>query len=160
RRLGRRSPLLTWQFIVFRFNEHEIERAKAMAVEFGVDRITFRPPFLDAERFGLADAGKHEIRSWSPTDARYQVHVGDPVRRSRCGWHYTTVAINWDGTVTPCSTSFRQADDFGSFSRAGEHDFKDVINNDRFRSARKSLLEGKSDGEVICERCPTPSIQT
>ena len=26
KRLGRSTPLLSWQFIVFRFNEHEIER--------------------------------------------------------------------------------------------------------------------------------------
>lgn len=160
RGLGQRGPLLTWQFIVFGFNEHEIERARAMAVEFGIDRIIFRPPFLQVDRYRLSDADKHEIASWSPSNPLYHAHIGDPPRRNRCGWHYTTVAVNWDGTVTPCSTSFRQADDFGTFGKAGERPYMDVVNNAAFQTARASISTGNTtEHGLICQRCPTPSIQ-
>ena len=43
-RLGQTYPLTTWQFLVFRFNEHEQEKARAMVAEMGVDRIEFRAP--------------------------------------------------------------------------------------------------------------------
>lgn len=160
-RLGQTEPLLTWQFVVFAFNEHEIERAQAMAVAFGVDRIIFRPPFLQTERFAMSDADRAEIATWSPRDTRFHQHIATPSKRRRCGWHYTAVAVNWDGSVTPCSTAFRQADDFGTFGKAGEQRYMDVVNNDRFQAARGFFVKAaQPDGESLCARCPTPSIQT
>jgi MoaA/NifB/PqqE/SkfB family radical SAM enzyme len=165
RRLGQSRPLLTWQYIVFGFNEHEMDRAREMAAELGVDRITFRPPFLQTDRYRMPDEDRREIASWSPADPRYQVHIANPPERKRCGWHYTTVAINWDGTVTPCSTSFRQEEDFGTFGKTGENAYMDVVNNAAFQAARATIAAGgqslanRSASGVICERCPTPSIQ-
>ncbi len=159
RALGQSGPLLTWQYVVFSFNEHEIDQARTMATTIGIDRITFRPPFLQVDRYDLSDDDKREIRSWSPSDPKYQSHIGDRPRRSGCGWHYTTVAINWDGTVTPCSTAFRKKDDFGTFGKTGkEQPFMEVVNNAAFQKARANVSAGNADG-LICERCPTPSIQ-
>ena len=158
-RSGRSHPLITWQFVVFSFNEHEIERARAMAAEIGVDRIHFQPPFIQHERYELPEADRREIVHWAPRTQRYHTHIAPPPRRNRCGWHYTTVAINWDGTVTPCSTSFRKADDFGTVGKAGEHDYMTVVNNEAFQAARAFLAGGKPRGGLVCERCPTPSVQ-
>lgn len=160
RKLGQSRPLLTWQYIVFGFNEHEMDRAREMAAELGVDRITFRPPFLQTDRYRMPDEDRREIATWSPADPRYHAHIADSPKRKRCGWHYTTVAINWDGTVTPCSTGFRQADDFGTFGKTGGNPYMDVVNNAAFQTARAAVAAGRqSAGRVICEQCPTPSIQ-
>ena len=159
RRSGRTHPLITWQFVVFSFNEHETERARAMAEEIGVDRIHFQPPFIQHERYELPEADRREIVHWAPKATRYHTHVAPAPRGNRCGWHYTTVAINWDGSVTPCSTSFRKADDFGTFGTAGEHGYMEVVNNGKFQAARGVLADGKARGGGLCERCPTPSIQ-
>jgi hypothetical protein len=60
---GLRRPVVSWQFLVFRFNQHEREKAVHMAREIGADRRTFLAPYLLALSFqrGLG------LRSASPT---------------------------------------------------------------------------------------------
>lgn len=159
KRLGRSTPLLSWQFIVFRFNEHEIERARTMAADFGFDRINVRPPFLDTDRYDLTDEERAEIAQWAPVNPQYATHVSGAPMRSRCGWHYTTTTLNWDGTVSPCCTTFKESDDFGSLGRHGEYALADVVNNDAFRTARAHIANpALPGGDVVCARCPSPSI--
>ncbi len=168
RRLGLRSPLLTWQFIVFRFNEHELGQAEAMAREIGVDRIAFRPPFLQGERYAMAPDEAAEVAGWAPSHPDFQAHVAPPPARRRCGWHYTAAAVNWDGTVTPCSTAFLRQDDLGTLGPRGEHGFMPVANNPAFQAARaavagrgapEGLEEGGGERGGLCAHCPTPSIR-
>lgn len=40
---GARHPIVEWQFIVMKHNEHEIDRARELAAEVGVDLISFVP---------------------------------------------------------------------------------------------------------------------
>ena len=159
-RLGQTSPLISWLFVVFSFNEHEVARAREMAAEIGVDRLVLRPPFLDVNRYQPSAKDREAIVHWAPRDPKFRTHVAKAPERKRCGWHYTAAAINWDGSVTPCSTSFRMADDFGTFGKAGENPFFDVMNNASFRGAR-DVMAGRSSqcGDVVCSHCPTPTIQ-
>ena len=160
RRLGQDFPLITWLFVVFSFNEHEIAKAREMAAEIGVDRLVLRPPFLDAGRYRLPDEDAKAIVQWAPGDPKYRTHVAQAPASKRCGWHYTAAAINWDGSVTPCSTAFRKADDFGTFGKSGENAYFDVMNNPAFRAAR-DFMAGRptQGGDLICTRCPTPTIR-
>lgn len=158
RRLGQTYPLVTWQFLVFRFNEHEVEKATEMAAEMGVDRLIFRPPFLDVDRYPLPADDKVVMLKWQAKDTRFQA-VADDKPHSRCGWHYMSSAINWDGTVAPCCTTFETRDDFGTLGKTGEHKYMDVINNAAFRAVRGRFSGRKKDPvQLICEKCPTPSI--
>lgn len=44
KQLGKRTPILNWQFLVFEHNQHEIPLAIRTAKELGVDMITICPP--------------------------------------------------------------------------------------------------------------------
>jgi MoaA/NifB/PqqE/SkfB family radical SAM enzyme len=44
-RLGKGTPIVSWQFLAFEHNAHEIEAATAMARELGVDQIDVTTPF-------------------------------------------------------------------------------------------------------------------
>lgn len=157
RRLGQTLPMVTWQFLVFAFNEHEIDKARAMAAEIGVDRIIFRAPFLDVHRYPMPAAEKKTMAAWAPKNPLYQ--IAEPGPKSRCGWHYMSSAINWDGTVAPCCTTFKTEDDFGTIGKNGEHSYMDVVNNSSFRAVRDRFAgRQKKPVPLICERCPTPSI--
>ena len=161
RRLGQTRPMVTWQFLVFRFNEHEIEKAKAMAVAIGVDRLIFRPPSLDVDRYPLPGAEKDKMAAWKSSDSLFQISAGDDEARAkaRCGWHYMSTAINWDGSVAPCCTLFQKQDDFGSIGKGGEIPYMDVVNNWAFRSVRERFAgKRKEPVKLVCENCPTPQI--
>jgi MoaA/NifB/PqqE/SkfB family radical SAM enzyme len=160
RRLGVTSPLLTWQFLIFSFNEHEQENAKALADEIGVDRILFRPAFLDVDRYPLPQAEREAMAAWKPKDKLYQIETFTQAaakHHSRCGWHYTSAAINWDGSVAPCCTLFEKQHDFGSIGDGKS--YMDVVNNDAFRSVRDRFSgRRKEPVDLVCEHCPTPLI--
>lgn len=164
RERGVTHPRVNWQFLVFRFNEHEIETVRRMADDLGVDSVTFRAPFLDEGRVPLSDKDRSAVASWAPTlvefnryDESSPAHTVLPPR-PRCGWHYMSSAINWDGSVAPCCTVFEKRDDFGQLSGAGG-DYMSVVNNDSYRAVRDSFAgrESKADG-LVCLKCPTPFL--
>ena len=80
RRLGRGTPVISWQFLAFEHNAHEIEAATAMARELGVDQIDIVTPFdvsWDDPRIRPAavepasipfqqDAGRRMMDNWNP----------------------------------------------------------------------------------------------
>jgi MoaA/NifB/PqqE/SkfB family radical SAM enzyme len=160
RALGLTTPLISWQFLVFGFNEHEVEKARSMAVEMGVDRILVRPAALDVDRFPLSAEDQAQMANWRPQEPLYQIETVRPSatqHHSRCGWHYTSAAINWDGTVAPCCTVYEKEHDFGTLA-AGDS-YMDVVNNQSFQAVRERF-SGRRTNPVaeVCEHCPTPSI--
>jgi MoaA/NifB/PqqE/SkfB family radical SAM enzyme len=162
--MGRSLPRVDWQFLVFRFNEHEMDRARALASELGVDSLTFRAPFLDEGRVPLSEEDRAAVAGWRPSRLEYdryspQSEAYTPVpARPRCGWHYMSAAVNWDGSVAPCCTLFEKKDDFGRLdARPGA--YMSVVNNERFRAIRDRFAgRGKTDTGLVCERCPTPFL--
>ncbi len=164
RALGLSTPRINWQFLVFRFNEHERERAEVLARDLGVDSLTFRAPYLDEGRVPLAESDRALVREWAPLAEefnRYQATGSEPPvpDRPRCGWHYMSTAVNWDGSVAPCCTLFESRDDFGSLSTPDGASYMQVVNNDRFVAVRERFAGRQPvDSGLVCEKCPTPSL--
>lgn len=46
KRLGKKTPYIFWQFLVFRHNEHEVEQARELAISMGVDEFKIEKAFL------------------------------------------------------------------------------------------------------------------
>lgn len=162
RRLRRTSPVITWQFLVFRFNEHEIDEATRLASGIGVDRIAFRPPFVEVDRYPLPDADKDPAQ-WTPVNQLFHIAPAHPAPLTNptpCSWHYMASAINWDGGVAPCCTLYQKQDDFGSLGKSGERSYMDLLNDEAYTAIRDRFAGRRSEPTaLVCERCPTPSIQ-
>jgi MoaA/NifB/PqqE/SkfB family radical SAM enzyme len=149
--------VITWQFLVFRFNEHEIDTAKAMAAEIGVDRIVFPPAPLELERYPLSGADKETMTGWVPANSLFRTPRVKPA--AIYDWHYMSAAINWDGTVAPCCTVSKKQDDFGTIGERGEHSYMGVQNNSTYRAIRDRFAGRRSEpAGVVRENCPTPGI--
>jgi MoaA/NifB/PqqE/SkfB family radical SAM enzyme len=65
--LASARPLLMWQFLVFKHNEHEVELAKKMALELGMDEGNATPAFLPNESKILA--------AWLPDGKDYRLYA-------------------------------------------------------------------------------------
>jgi radical SAM protein with 4Fe4S-binding SPASM domain len=76
RERGSASPYICWQFLVMKHNEHEVETAKKMAEELGVDNVTIDHAYLPV-------ATKEEAMKWLPHDPQY--HRYDLAELER-GW--------------------------------------------------------------------------
>ncbi len=169
REIGLSRPVVIWRFYVFRFNEHEIERARQLAAEIGVDRIVFATPFLDEGRFPLSAEDRQAMTTWAstldefnryqPDHPEYEDPRSKQTHHRRCDWHYVSTAINPDGGVSPCCAVFEKGNDFGSL--AGGSSYMAVVNNERFTAIRDRFAGRRIEPTgLVCERCPTPSLMT
>lgn len=131
-RLGSASPRLVWCFHVFPHNEQEVEAARAMARELGME--------FAATRGWLAGPEWDVTGRW-PTFAS--------TRPMRCGslWHHAVV-LN-DGGVATCGGAFFRADDVGQVAGS----FRQVWNGEPMRRAR-GLYRARAGRPSICLDCP------
>jgi radical SAM protein with 4Fe4S-binding SPASM domain len=93
---GMKTPILQFQFIVMKHNEHEIETAKQLAEQIGCDEF----------RLKLVSVTKKEREAFMPNLEEYQGYTGAGDLKKELGfvcrrpWEHTVV--NWDGEVSAC----------------------------------------------------------
>lgn len=102
RSLGVRHPTVTWQYLLFRHNLNEVERARELARVWEADRIVFKTAQLEA-------FDEEEGRRWLPERRslrRYDLRGGRWVLRRRerpfCARIHGSAVVQADGDVVPC----------------------------------------------------------
>jgi radical SAM protein with 4Fe4S-binding SPASM domain len=146
--LGLRRPVLEWQFIPMRHNEHEVEAARALARDIGVDVFRCIPvglPFDSVDSEALAE-------KWFPVQAGQGPEMSSNDQAdSACYFLYRYLVINPDGGVSPCCVVSGAKNDFGSLE---QERLGDLWNNAMFRSGRALYRRGGAPTEpTVCERC-------
>ena len=235
RELGRSSPWIVWQFLVFRHNEHERPQAAKIARELEVDQVSFvapsipnEPGFLwewmalnpeyqmypapaaapgdEEKRRARLSAQARKMTSMEPYYARrfgatsllswaylqrflmmaaqegewgwlferlakilayswrtrsgsgavpYRSAEGD--RRSVCKWPWAGMAVNPNGSVSPCCSVEEERDDFGNVFKQG---FSSLWNGRLYRDSRRHVkrfvkrrIGVVPESEHVCRRC-------
>ena len=150
RRLGVHTPYLEWQFIVMKQNEHQIDAARALAGEIGVDNIIFKNVDFP---WGMDDPTLAE--QWLPAgDSRYirDATFDRPYKEdgAACWRLWRTAVVNWDGGLAPCCYLTDKEHDFGDVSK---HSVAEIWNNDRYAAAR-GIFKGEAPGKYVgCLDC-------
>jgi MoaA/NifB/PqqE/SkfB family radical SAM enzyme len=162
KRLKRYFPVVEWKFIVFRHNEHEIETAKKMAAELGVDRLTFIGASLGAD-----SAFPEKREKWLPKDPRFRAYDGDkPIKTLGgadlapvCNLPWISLCVDPLGHVQSCTRSERPENDHGDFQK---NFFWKVWNGPRFRQSRRYVRQGYtgSDKSNLCAGCPDGALHS
>ncbi len=144
---GALNPIIHLQFIIFKHNEHEIERIANMASELGADKYSFKT----AQVYTDADADK-----FLPTDSsmnRYETIDG--VRTLKANWSsgckriYYTAMVNWDGSIAPCC--YDKDIDY-NLGNANSVNISEVWDGDNFNRFRNTVLKERSSIEM-CRNC-------
>jgi radical SAM protein with 4Fe4S-binding SPASM domain len=156
RQLNRSNPYISWQFLVFRHNEHEIEEIKRMGNDLGVDHVGITKAFignkdwipLNEEYSNYRREGAEFI---SPED-RTDEFLKAPQEKV-CNWPWEAMVINPNGSVSVCCSVEDEKDDFGNIF---QQSFMEVWNNEKYRAARKyikdkKIIQGRDDN--ICINC-------
>lgn len=155
--LQSKKPILEWQFLPMKHNEHEIAKAKAMAAQLGVDEFTLRPMRVDMGKEVFEDISEllEEDNDWLPKNEEYSRY--DYKKGSRktnlqlCPFLWTTVAIGWDGAVYPCCAVYPEKYSFGNVLKKS---FKEIWNGQAYRQSRKLLRKkSKAKTETVCGIC-------
>jgi MoaA/NifB/PqqE/SkfB family radical SAM enzyme len=154
---GTKTPVIEWQFLVMKHNEHQVEDARRLAAEIGVDRLRFAPaglPFDDLANRSLAEQWlprSPEFRNYDPETIDRRGYLYD----ERCFYLYRGMTVNPGGEVSPCCVVHQQAADFGSLASST---LAEVWNNAHYRASRalfsRRRVEYAGTASTICERCP------
>jgi len=167
-KIGSKTPYISWQYIVFSFNEHELDKAQKMAQDIGVDRIWFNKAYIDEGHYKIPDSDRILIRKWIPSDPLLtfydpedaKKHFSIPLklmnkfRRRRCDWHYISSAINSNGTIAPCCAIYKKSGDLGFLDQCNESPYMTEINNNSFKEIRNGFAgRCKLPKNAECSEC-------
>jgi MoaA/NifB/PqqE/SkfB family radical SAM enzyme len=150
RRYCSRFPELTWQFVVFGHNEHELPLARAMARVLGMQffpKLTWDPDFSPVKDI---KAVSEATGTGAATREEYEALHGRDYMQAICHQLWDDPQINWDGKVLGCCRNFWG--DFGG--NAFRDGLKASVNTDQIIHAREMLLGRMPAREdVPCTTC-------
>ncbi|MBU0755052.1 MAG: radical SAM protein, partial [Planctomycetes bacterium] len=153
KRLGKTTPFVIYQFLVFRHNEHEIPGVEAVGRKAGADQVKVIPAWIsdpdwipDNDRYSRY---KNKADSASG-DKKRDVEIKKPAQVS-CHWLWNSIVINWDGSVHPCCSHHDKALGFGNIF---EQPFEEVWNGQRYREARRFVRTRETTcDDNVCFAC-------
>jgi MoaA/NifB/PqqE/SkfB family radical SAM enzyme len=156
---GLKYPVVEWQFIVMRHNEHEVDLAEKIADEYGVDLLRFIPVGLP---YDFADR-KTLQKEWFPTTLSGRVDgaeheeqtFGQGHKPGACFYLYRSMVVNSDGGVSPCCVVYQRDRDFADLDAEPDLDVMRIFNNDMYKSARSLFSPQKVEGRcrTVCDGC-------
>jgi len=182
-RLGLKTTI-TYNLLVFSFNEHEIPAAKRYCQKLGITfssrdafiqnpdwlpsyRKNERPFYSETEMKALAS--QWEVVGKGDYWAEHEKHpFWIPFRQREeskfppfCTWHYGVSVVTAGGPVAPCCAAAKESDDFGTVI-PGLVSFADIWNNDRYRKSRAAFarkdIQGLENVDTVCTRCYFPKF--
>ena len=134
------------QFLVSRYNEHQIADAERFAKD-----VKAVLKLKSMQVINRQDSGK-----WMPSDKRYMRYKDEggkyAIRNSmpsRCLRLWLNPVVTWDGKVIPCC--FDKDADFVMGDLKNES-FRSIWNSNRYSDFRKKILTGRNKTN-ICRNC-------
>ncbi|MGB8472923.1 MAG: radical SAM/SPASM domain-containing protein [Candidatus Acidiferrum sp.] len=164
----KRTPIVEWQFIVMKQNEHQVGEAEILAKKLGVDLLRFVPvgmPYEFTNRKEVADKWYPATVEGRNSSDHEEQQFGQAGKPGPCFYLYRSMVVNSDGGVSPCCVVYRKNRDFADLNQS-EVDIRKLWNNEKYLSGRalfsSRTLEHKKttvcDGCDIFERHPKKRI--
>jgi MoaA/NifB/PqqE/SkfB family radical SAM enzyme len=183
RRLGRRTPVLSWNFLAFEHNAHEIDLALRMARKLGVDQfrvvnlfdVTWDDPAMRPARVKAGVrrlnwlALSNQPENWNPfpesVDAETIARAYEspwnqrpateppPSSGHTCHWLYKNIVMDATGRIMPCCGA--PGPDADLVFATVDGNGSDPFNSEKYRQARLSFSAAAPtvDGASYCTRC-------
>jgi hypothetical protein len=143
-------PLLTWQFVAFGHNQHEIAAARTLAKELDmafVVKLSWDSdfsPVTDPAAVKAATGGRAASRE------EHLAATGQDYMQGICADLWQSPQINWDGKVLGCCRNFWQAFDGNAFGDG----LTAALDGEKLNYAR-AMLAGKAEprADIPCTAC-------
>lgn len=147
--MNSQKPFVIFQFLVVKPNEHQLEGAKKLAKDIGVDDIRFK----SAQVYDYENDPNQLI----PTIGRYSRYIKNsngsyrPKNKlaNHCWklWHANV--ITWDGMVVPCCFDKDADHQLGNLK---EKSFKETWKSEEYKRFRADLMKSRQNID-ICSNC-------
>jgi radical SAM protein with 4Fe4S-binding SPASM domain len=147
--LKSKTPFIIFQFLVVQHNEHQIEEAKKLAKEIGVDQLRLKTAQVyDFENDPNQLIPKNEKYSRYKKDKNGKTSFkGNNANHCWRLWH--DPVITWDGAVVPCCFDKDAQHKLGNLK---EQSFKQLWQNKNYRHFRTQVLQSRKNID-ICANC-------
>lgn len=147
KRLKSITPIIKWQFIVMKHNEHQLSEIKQLAKKVGVDSLELKTVQIYS---------KDDINTFLPTNPKYRRYKvkGNDFElkfgiKNRCRRLWGQPVINWSGEVSICC--FDKDIDF-KVGNINNQSFESIWKGTKFNKIRKTILTNRGSIEM-CRNC-------
>jgi len=146
--LKSKTPYVIFQFLVVKPNEHQIEDAKQLAEEMGVDEIRFKTAQLYDYEHGneLMPSIEKYARYKKKKDGTYQLKNK---MLNECWRMWSSCVVTWDGKIVPCCFDKDAKHQLGDLA---QNSLKNIWQNEKYTGFRKALLTNRQEID-ICQNC-------
>ena len=147
------KPYITWQFLVFRHNEHEIADVRKLAKKMGVDHVGITKAFIG-------------YKDWIPLNPEYSNYKTEeivtnaltsdhfkPAPEAFCNWPWEAIAVNPNGSASVCCSVEDEKDDFGNIF---VQPFEEFWNSEKYQTVRNYIKDKNVNTAVdkyVCVGC-------
>lgn len=157
-RLKSRKPDIIWQFLINRFNEHELSEARILAKELNVKLNAFPIDVSDNLVDVKLDSSVKERKDyWLAGDENnicehYKKDKHDYVYEGICPELFKNFAVTVDGKVLPCCGSLDKNSVFGDMMTES---FQDIWQGEKYTKSRLLFFNkgGSPNFKTICTKC-------
>lgn len=146
--LKSKTPYIIFQFLVVKPNEHQIEDAKTLATNLGVDEIRFKTAQVYDYQHGnpLIPTIEKYARYKKQPDGTYRLKNK---MLNECWRMWSSCVITWDGKIVPCCFDKDAKHQLGDLQTST---LKQIWQNPQYIGFRTQLLNNRSAID-ICQNC-------
>ena len=152
KRLKRKTPIIVWQFIIMRHNEHEIPIVKAEAHKMGIDKLEFKTVQIYTKDDLKYLPRNHKYSRYSYGEQDFQLKTK---LLNRCRRLWNQPVINWDGEMSVCCYDKDVSIPIGNIK---EYSFQELWYGPAMTRMRNAILTNRAAFE-ICRNCGEGIVQ-
>lgn len=139
-------PKLSWQFIIFGHNEHELPIAKKIAKKLNMKFI----PRLNGQPLYSPIKNKKFVKKKTGIKISSSSEKKEKRKVSFCHQLWSSPQVNWDGKLLGCCLN--KYSDFGNVFEKG---LRYCLKSEKYIYAKKMLIGKKpSRKDIPCVKCP------
>lgn len=148
KKLNTNKPLVIFQFLVVKPNEHEIDEAISLAEEIGADDIVFKTAQIYDFKNGnpLIPTNDKYSRYKKNRDGTYSIKNR---LENQCWRMWRGSVITWDGKVVPCCFDKDAKYEMGNIKKES---FSEIWKGKAYNQFRKGVLTSRNQID-ICKNC-------
>lgn len=148
KKLKSSTPHLIFQFLVVKPNEHQIEAAKKLAKEIGVNEIKFKTAQVYDFKNGnpLIPQNEYYSRYKKQKDGTYRIKNE---LLNQCWRMWSSAVITWDGSVVPCCFDKDAKHQLGNIAFQS---FDSIWKSELYNNFRGKILTDRNSVD-ICQNC-------
>jgi len=142
------TPLVVFQFLVVRPNEHQIEDVLKLGDEMGVDQVVFKTAQVYDYENGndLIPHNEKYARYKKGPDGKYRIKNR---LLNQCWKMWQGAVVTWDGLVVPCCFDKDATHRMGDLKKQS---LEEVWRGETYRKFRSQILKSRSEID-ICTNC-------